>query len=267
MEYHPYLLTHIQPVLDLQAKHGIVTQAYGPLSPILRHPGGPLKPVLSKIAQRLGTDEANVLLKWTIQNGVVAITTSSNEGRIEKMAQAYKLDKLTDAEMAEIDKVGRGVHFRSYAVSSGVVTSDVITETRARWLSITGPYEQGLPGARPARWQVSSQDSEGAEASEVLSKRCSLEVNVWRVQDGSRPPRLSYCDLLSPRLCTSVISKAKSDVNEGQLASTVIGLRRQIVNFLTRTIDRMTSEALAYFKLHSTSLSTNLIRETSHDTC
>lgn len=117
MEFHPYLLAHTQPVMDIQKKHGIVTQAYGPLSPVLRHPGGPLKPVLEKIAKRLGTDEANVLLKWTVQKGVVAITTSSNEGRIQKMAGVDKLDKLTPEEMAEIDKVGRSVHFRSYAVS------------------------------------------------------------------------------------------------------------------------------------------------------
>ena len=47
----------------------------------------------------------------------MAITTSSNEGRIQKMAGVGKLEDLTDAEMKEIDKVGRGVHFRSYAVS------------------------------------------------------------------------------------------------------------------------------------------------------
>jgi len=117
MEFHPYLLAHTQPVMDIHAKHQIVTQAYGPLSPVLRHPGGPLKPILTKIAERLGTDEANVLLKWTIQKGVVAITTSSNDGRIQKMAGVGKLEDLTDAEMKEIDKVGRGIHFRSYAVS------------------------------------------------------------------------------------------------------------------------------------------------------
>ena len=118
MEFHPYLLTHTQPVMDIHTKHKIVTQAYGPLSPLLRHPGGPLKPILTKIAERLGTDEANVLLKWTIQKGVVAITTSSNEERIKKMAAVDKLQSLSDEEMEEIDRVGRGVHFRSYAVSS-----------------------------------------------------------------------------------------------------------------------------------------------------
>jgi len=123
MEFHPYLLTHTQPVMDIHAKHQIVTQAYGPLSPVLRHPGGPLKPILAKIAERLGTDEANVLLKWTIQKGVVAITTSSNEGRIKKMAGVGELGELTKEEMDEIDKVGRGVHFRGYAVSRLDVSS------------------------------------------------------------------------------------------------------------------------------------------------
>jgi diketogulonate reductase-like aldo/keto reductase len=117
MEYHPYLLTHTQPVMDIHKKHNIVTQAYGPLSPVLRHPGGPLKPVLAKIAKRLNTDEANVLLKWTVQNGVVAITTSSNAERIAKMAKVDELEDLTKEELEEIDKVGRGIHFRSYAVS------------------------------------------------------------------------------------------------------------------------------------------------------
>jgi diketogulonate reductase-like aldo/keto reductase len=121
MEFHPYLLAHTQPVIDIHEKHQIVVQAYGPLSPILRHPGGPLKPILKKIAERLGTDEANVLLKWTIQKGVVAITTSSNEERIKKMAKVDQLEKLTKGEMEEIDKAGRGVHFRAYAVSSCVL--------------------------------------------------------------------------------------------------------------------------------------------------
>ncbi|KAF5322036.1 hypothetical protein D9619_002220 [Psilocybe cf. subviscida] len=55
LEYHPYTLAHLEPVLDLQKKHGIVTESYGTLSPTLRHPtGGPLKPVLERIAERIG---------------------------------------------------------------------------------------------------------------------------------------------------------------------------------------------------------------------
>jgi len=121
LEYHPYLLTHLQPLLDLQASHKIVTQAYGPLTPVLRHPGGPLKPVLAKIAKRVSADsggkdvdEAQVLLLWTIQNNVVAITSSTREENLRKLVEVDGLVDLTEEERKEIEEVGRKVHFRHY---------------------------------------------------------------------------------------------------------------------------------------------------------
>ena len=57
LEFHPYVLAHLEPVLALQKTHNIVTEAYGPLTPILRHPsGGPLKPVLTNIAKTLSSE-------------------------------------------------------------------------------------------------------------------------------------------------------------------------------------------------------------------
>lgn len=126
MEYHPYVLNHLDPLLALQKEHNIVTQAYGPLTPVIRHPtGGPLKPVLEKIAKRISkdtgkeVDSAVVLLQWTIQMGVVAVTTSGNPGNVRKMAQGETFGKegdLTKAEMDEIEEAGRKVHFRGYKV-------------------------------------------------------------------------------------------------------------------------------------------------------
>jgi diketogulonate reductase-like aldo/keto reductase len=126
MEYHPYVLNHLDPVLAIQAEHHIVTQAYGPLTPVIRHPtGGPLKPVLEKIAKRLSkdtgknVDSAVVLLQWTIQKGVVAVTTSGNPDNVRKMADGETFGQegqLTAEEMKEIEDVGRKVHFRGYKV-------------------------------------------------------------------------------------------------------------------------------------------------------
>lgn len=106
------------------AQHNIVVESYGPLSPVLRHKtGGPLKPVLQKIAQRLTkeagweVDEATVLLNWTIQKGVVAVTTSSKKENMEKMVRSEKLPELTQDEMSEIETVGKGIYFRAYPVS------------------------------------------------------------------------------------------------------------------------------------------------------
>lgn len=99
-------------------------QSYGPLSPILRHPtGGPLKPILTRIAQRLSkesdkqVDETAVLLLWTMQKGAVALTSSSREERIKQFAETEDLPDLTTEEMDEIDAIGRKVHFRGYVSS------------------------------------------------------------------------------------------------------------------------------------------------------
>ncbi|KAF8058514.1 NADP-dependent oxidoreductase domain-containing protein [Lyophyllum atratum] len=122
IEYHPYTLAHLQPVLDLQAKHGIVTESYGPLTPILRHKtGGPLKPVLERIAERLtkatgeSVDLATVLLLWTRARGVVAVTASGNPDRIKGLAGVATLPDLLEAsEVEEITRIGKTVHFRHY---------------------------------------------------------------------------------------------------------------------------------------------------------
>lgn len=114
LEFHPYLLTHLQPVLDIHAKHGIVAESYGPLTPLIRHPGGPLKPVLEKIAKKYNTDAASVLLRWTMQFGVVAVTSSKNEERIKGYSNLWDFE-LSPEEMKEIEETGRKVHFRHYS--------------------------------------------------------------------------------------------------------------------------------------------------------
>ncbi|GAA5989956.1 hypothetical protein JCM11641_002925 [Rhodosporidiobolus odoratus] len=121
LEYHPYVLTHLDPILKIQEEHGILTEAYGPLTPVLRHPtGGPIKPLLTKIAARLSSetnsqiDEAQVLLLWTRAKNVVAVTASGNSGRIEKLAQTQGLPDLKEEEVKEIEELGRKVYFRHY---------------------------------------------------------------------------------------------------------------------------------------------------------
>lgn len=112
-------MTQLDDLLALQKKHGIVTQSYGTLSPILQHPtGGPLKPVLKRIAERLSSehgkdiDSAVVLYLWTRDFGVVPITTSSKEPNIAKAALALTLPPLSKEDADEIEKTGRQIHWR-----------------------------------------------------------------------------------------------------------------------------------------------------------
>jgi len=121
IEYHPYVMTHVQPVIEAQSKYKIVTQAYASLAPTTRHPtGGPLKPVLGKIASALTTesgvqvDESGVLLLWIMAKGGVCITSSGSEERIQKMADLEKVRDLKEDEINSIDEAGKKVHFRQW---------------------------------------------------------------------------------------------------------------------------------------------------------
>ena len=125
LEYHPYTLTHLKPVLELQAKHGIVTETFGALTPVIRHPtGGPLKPVLERIAERISKvvgkklDANIVLLLWTRAQGVVAVTASGNPDRIKGLGEIATLpDLLEKEEVDEITHFGETIHFRFYVSS------------------------------------------------------------------------------------------------------------------------------------------------------
>jgi diketogulonate reductase-like aldo/keto reductase len=114
-------MTHVQPLIDVQSKYKIVTQAYASLAPTTRHPtGGPLKPVLAKIASTLTSesevevDESGVLLLWIMAKGGVCITSSSSEERIKKMADLEKVRDLKADEVDAIDSAGKKVHFRQW---------------------------------------------------------------------------------------------------------------------------------------------------------
>ncbi|KAL7420662.1 hypothetical protein Q5752_004613 [Cryptotrichosporon argae] len=121
LEYHPYVLAHLDPILAVHEKHGIITESYGPLTPILRHPtGGPLKPVLERIGARLSKEAGqdvgagDVLLLWTVAKGVVAVTSTSKVENASKLGRFNTLPKLTKDEVDEIEQVGRKIHFRHY---------------------------------------------------------------------------------------------------------------------------------------------------------
>ena len=114
-------MTHIEPLLQLQAKHNIITQSYAALTPVHRHPtGGPLKPYLTKLAEQLSKesgqeiDEAGVLILWVVCKGEVCVTSSNKEERIKSMAATEKVRDLTKEEIAEIDRLGNQVHFRHW---------------------------------------------------------------------------------------------------------------------------------------------------------
>ncbi|KAL3478016.1 NADP-dependent oxidoreductase domain-containing protein [Aspergillus californicus] len=111
IEYHPYL--QHGPLLPFHERQGIKTSSYGPLTPAIRAKGGPLDPLLSKLAHKYGVGEGEVLLRWSMDRGAVSITTSGKESRLNTYLDVLNF-QLSPEEVEEISRIGGQKHFRAF---------------------------------------------------------------------------------------------------------------------------------------------------------
>lgn len=96
LEVHPWLSE--KPMLEFNAQHNIVTQAWSPLGR-----GKHLDdPVLTKLAEKHGKSTAQIILRWHLQNGVAIIPKSVHQARIQQNADIFDFT-LTDDELRQID--------------------------------------------------------------------------------------------------------------------------------------------------------------------
>lgn len=100
VELHPYF-----PQAELRAfhaEHGIATEAWSPLGQ-----GGDLlaEPALLKIAAKHGRSAAQVVLRWHLQSGVIAIPKSVTPARIRENLDVtgFELDAEDLAAIAAVD--------------------------------------------------------------------------------------------------------------------------------------------------------------------
>jgi 2,5-diketo-D-gluconate reductase A len=101
IELHPRLG---QPELRrYHAEHGIVTEAWAPLG------RGELldDPVIEEIASTHNRTAAQVVLRWHIQLGNVAIPKSVTPSRIEENFRLFDFE-LSDEEMRRLGELDRG---------------------------------------------------------------------------------------------------------------------------------------------------------------
>jgi diketogulonate reductase-like aldo/keto reductase len=111
IEFHPYL--QHGNLVPFQESKGIKTVSYGGLSPITRAQGGPLDPLLSSLATKYGVHHSEILLRWIIDRGCVAITTSGKESRLSSYLRVFTF-KLTPQEVDEISTIGEQKHYRAF---------------------------------------------------------------------------------------------------------------------------------------------------------
>lgn len=89
---------------EFGARHGIVTEAWSPIGK-----GGELleEPAITGIAERLGRTPAQVVLRWHVQLGNVAIPKTANRERLRENLDVFDFE-LTDADMRALSDLDRG---------------------------------------------------------------------------------------------------------------------------------------------------------------
>jgi diketogulonate reductase-like aldo/keto reductase len=103
VELHPFLQQ--RELVAFCRANGIVVEAYAPLVKARRMD----HPVLRKIAARHGATPAQVLVRWALQHGLVALPKSVRRERIEENADVHRfaLDEADLAALAALDEGDR----------------------------------------------------------------------------------------------------------------------------------------------------------------
>ena len=101
VEFHPYLQS--KPLVAHCRRHGIQVEAWSPL----QQAGSLLQDrILAGIANKHGKTVAQIILRWDVQGGIIAIPKSVRPHRIAENAGIFDFE-LAAAEMAAIDALDR----------------------------------------------------------------------------------------------------------------------------------------------------------------
>ncbi|MEL7161015.1 MAG: aldo/keto reductase, partial [Bacteroidota bacterium] len=68
------------------------------------------EPLFTEIAAAYGKSPAQVILRWCMQNDIITIPKSTNQGRIRENFDLFDFE-LSEAHMVAIDELERGHHF------------------------------------------------------------------------------------------------------------------------------------------------------------
>ncbi|MBU8906813.1 aldo/keto reductase [Desertibacillus haloalkaliphilus] len=104
VEYHPHLTQ--KELLSFCQKEGIQLEAWSPL----KHGELLTEPTISAIAKKHQKTEAQVILRWDLQNKVVTIPKSIKEQRIIDNANVFDFE-LSKEDMEKIDGLNKNERF------------------------------------------------------------------------------------------------------------------------------------------------------------
>ena len=111
IEFHPYL--QHGSLLDFHKSQNIAVSAYGPLTAVTKAKPGPCDDMLAFLAKKYAVSQAEIALRWCIDQGVVAITTSGKEQRLSDYLRAMTFT-LTPKEVKNLAELGTQKHYRGF---------------------------------------------------------------------------------------------------------------------------------------------------------
>jgi diketogulonate reductase-like aldo/keto reductase len=111
IEVHPYFRQ--SDVLDVNAEHGILSQAWSPIGGITFYRDGSKgstleDPTITEIAGAHGKSPAQVMLRWHLQQGRQVIPKSVTPSRIVENVDVFDFE-LTADQVAAIDALDTGI--------------------------------------------------------------------------------------------------------------------------------------------------------------
>ena len=104
IELSPYLYRTRLDTVERCREKGIVIEAYSPLTKARKLDD----PLLGEIGRAHGKTPAQVLIRWSLQHGFVALPKSTRRERIAENFDVYDFS-LTDAEMERLDQLDEGL--------------------------------------------------------------------------------------------------------------------------------------------------------------
>lgn len=103
VEFSPFLF--LQDLLSYCRQHKIQLEAYSPLTK-----GERLSwPALQTVASRYRKSVAQILIRWSLQHGLVVIPKSSNAERIAENADVFDFE-ISDEDMAALNAMHEDLH-------------------------------------------------------------------------------------------------------------------------------------------------------------
>lgn len=102
LEFHPHKQT--PDLINYCKENNIFIEGFCPLAPLFRVQS-PLTHTLKTLSVKYGKADSQILLRYSLQKGVLPLTTSSKPDRIKQALEVYGFS-LDQEDMATIDKIG-----------------------------------------------------------------------------------------------------------------------------------------------------------------